>query len=139
MHVSSPQLQKQEQKGVHCTHLCAPCLFRVTIPHYSGYNSDSGHHLQTPSFLTIFYHMSIVYFLTQFQTDGWVDGFQIRGISNNTTVHTFGPRSSYKTGLYLFRFTFYWNIVKFQCCVSFRCTAKWLGFLFQILFPYRLL
>ena len=40
---------------------------------------------------------------------------------------------------------FYWTIVDLQCCVSFRCTAKWFGcktyiyILAQILFPYRLL
>ena len=40
---------------------------------------------------------------------------------------------------------FNWSIVDVQCCVSFRCTAKWFSyiyihiFLFQILFHYRLL
>ena len=45
---------------------------------------------------------------------------------------------------------FYWAIVNLQCCVSFKCTAKWFSYtyiyivihiyiLFQILFHYRLL
>ena len=39
---------------------------------------------------------------------------------------------------------FNWSLVDIQCCVSFRCTAKWFSYniymyIFQILFPYRLL
>ena len=40
---------------------------------------------------------------------------------------------------------FYWSIVDFQCCVSFKYTAKWFSytyiysFFFEILFPCRLL
>ena len=40
---------------------------------------------------------------------------------------------------------FYRSIINLQCCVNFRCTAKWFSYtyiyiyFFQILFPYRLL
>ena len=45
-----------------------------------------------------------------------------------------------------FFFNFYWSLVDLQCCVRFRCTAKWISymytyihsfFFFKILFPYR--
>ena len=39
---------------------------------------------------------------------------------------------------------FYWSTIDLQCCVSFRCTAKWFSYMyiyiyfFQILFPEKL-
>ena len=63
-------------------------------------------------------------------TVGWVLN---QSISNNSTMHMFGPKSSHKGGLY-FSFSFinffYWSIVDLQCCVSFRYTAKWFIFLY---------
>ena len=44
--------------------------------------------------------------------------------------------------LYINNSVFYWSIVNLQCCISFKCIAKWFSctyILFQILFHYRLL
>ena len=47
--------------------------------------------------------------------------------------------------LFILKFIFYWTIVDLQCCVSFRCMAKWFICMytytfirFQILFPCKL-
>ena len=47
---------------------------------------------------------------------------------------------------FVFNFYSYWSMVDEQCCVHFRCVAKWfrytytwIYFFFQILFPHRLL
>ena len=46
----------------------------------------------------------------------------------------------------MYLFTYYWSVIDLQHCVSFRCTAKWFSYIyvyikyiFQSLFPYRLL
>ena len=49
-------------------------------------------------------------------------------------------------GMWLFTIFFlYQSIVEWQCCISFRCTAKWFNYtctyiyFFQVIFPFRLL
>ena len=42
----------------------------------------------------------------------------------------------YITFTYLFIFNFYWTVVDLQCCVSFRCTAKWIGYAYTYIHPF---
>ena len=37
------------------------------------------------------------------------------------------------TFFFFFFFNFYWGIVDLQCCVSYRCTAKWIRYTYTVL------
>ena len=37
--------------------------------------------------------------------------------------------------LFSFFYLIYWNTVDLQCCVSFRCTAKWISYLYIYVYP----
>ena len=37
---------------------------------------------------------------------------------------------------FLFLFNFYWSIVDLQCCVSFRCTGKWISYTYTYIYSF---
>ena len=65
-----------------------------------------------------------------------------RQILNHCTTREVFPLSCLD---FFFFFNFYWGVVDLQCCVGFRCTAKWICYtytyihFFYILFPYTAL
>ena len=54
------------------------------------------------------------------------------------TLISFNSFCLYVPHLYfIFYFNFYWSVVDLQCCISFRCTAKWISYTYTYIHSFR--
>ena len=137
LHTSCFIFKQEESTSNHCQNTkinliyIKRCYFKII----QG-STESGKRGRRQTLFTLFTHLKDNYCATNTELSRGLGDVLMNmhdGCSQGTSHLTYSFIQVTSTK---FLFNFYWNIVDLQCCVNFRCTAKWFSFIYIYVYLY---